>query len=226
MRASQRDRLQVAIDLVTADDVEDRVEAIGHRGPALRRASSTAIAPTPGRRPASGTTPSFPCEHVTAIRAPMALAIWMLAVPTPDAPACTSAQRPRRQPALQHQRIPRGQEHLGNGRGIGEADCFRAPASTVAREWRSSRHRLHRLRSPSPRSPVFHIVTRSPIASTVPANSSPGISNAAGRGLGYMPIVCSRSARFSAVARTRTTTSSGPPCGSGMSSIVSDSGPP
>ena len=28
------------------------------------------------------------------MRAPMALAIWMEAVPTPDAPAWTSAQRP------------------------------------------------------------------------------------------------------------------------------------
>ena len=29
----------------------------------------------------------MPALHVTAIRAPMAFAIWMLAVPTPDAPA-------------------------------------------------------------------------------------------------------------------------------------------
>ena len=28
------------------------------------------------------------------MRAPMALAIWMDAVPTPEAPACTSAHRP------------------------------------------------------------------------------------------------------------------------------------
>ena len=36
----------------------------------------------------------MPAEHVTAIRAPIALAIWIAAVPTPDAPAWTSAQRP------------------------------------------------------------------------------------------------------------------------------------
>ena len=75
-------------------------------------------------------------------------------------------------------------------------------------------------------SPGFHIVTRSPTASTIPENSSPGISRAAGRGFGYRPITCRRSARLSAVARMRTTTSSGPPTGSGTSSIVSDSGPP
>ena len=33
-------------------------------------------------------------EHVTAMRAPIAFTIWIAAVPTPDAPACTSAQRP------------------------------------------------------------------------------------------------------------------------------------
>ena len=44
--------------------------------------------------PRSRQAAAFPAEHVTATRAPMALAIWIAAVPTPDAPAWTSAQRP------------------------------------------------------------------------------------------------------------------------------------
>ena len=36
----------------------------------------------------------MPAEVVTAMRAPIALAIWIAAVPTPDAPAWTSAHRP------------------------------------------------------------------------------------------------------------------------------------
>ena len=50
--------------------------------------SSTTSAPSSAQRWA------LPAEHVTATLAPIALAIWIAAVPTPEAPAWTSAHRP------------------------------------------------------------------------------------------------------------------------------------
>ena len=48
--------------------------------------------------PRASHTWCLPAEAVTAMRAPMALAIWIDAVPTPEAPACTRAQRPEVRP--------------------------------------------------------------------------------------------------------------------------------
>jgi hypothetical protein len=64
----------------------------------------------------------LPAEQVTAIRAPIALAIWIAAVPTPEAPACTSAQRPLVRPTLHDERVPRREEHLGHGCCVGRGD--------------------------------------------------------------------------------------------------------
>ena len=40
----------------------------------------------------------MPADAVTMTRAPMALAIWMAAVPTPEPPACTRAVPPDANP--------------------------------------------------------------------------------------------------------------------------------
>src|SRR5438309_5512065 len=74
-------------------------------------------------------------------------------------------------------------------------------------------------------------MTRSPGANaplprtTSPAISMPRIADSPGGG-GYRPIRCSRSARFTPAARTRTNRSPGPGCGSGTSAICITSGPP
>src|ERR1700741_4670706 len=65
-----------------------------------------------------------------------------------------------------------------------------------------------------------------PSSATSPANSSPEMFCGTPAGAGYTPKRCSRSARLSAVLRTRTRTSSGPGCGAGTSWISKTSGPP
>ena len=118
------------------------------------------------------------------MRAPMALAIWMAAVPTPLAPACTSAQRPLVSPPCTHQRVPRGEEHLGDGRRVDEVDALghgeqlafvRGDALGVCTAGLDAHH------------PVAHLPHRRPArrtATTVPANSRPGISGVRPRGSG------------------------------------------
>ena len=61
---------------------------------------------------------ALPAEHVTAMLAPIALTIWIAAVPTPDAPAWTSAQRPLVRPPCSDEGVPRREEDLGDGGGV------------------------------------------------------------------------------------------------------------
>src|SRR5437899_777221 len=79
---------------------------------------------------------------------------------------------------------------------------------------------------PNTRCPGFHFCTPAPVSAISPANSIPGISAGNPGGGGYLPCRCSRSARFRAVARTRTNTWSGATGGFPTSRTSSTSGPP
>ena len=71
-------------------------------------------------------------------------------------------QRPaaRRQPALEHERVPRGEEHLGDRRGVLDRRPTRARPAAGARARRSAR------RTPPPASMA---ITRRPAATSAPA---------------------------------------------------------
>src|ERR1043165_9447314 len=79
---------------------------------------------------------------------------------------------------------------------------------------------------PKTRSPIFHRAAPGPFASTSPANSIPGMSAGLPLGAGYRPIRWSKSARLSAVARTRTRISRAPGSGRGLFASSRTSGPP
>ena len=66
------------------------------------------------------------------------------------------------------------------------------------------------------RSPGRNSRASGPVSTTSPAHSMPRMSDAPGGG-GYIPCRCRRSARLSAVARTRMRTSAGPSAGRGAS---------
>src|SRR3954454_10069883 len=74
-------------------------------------------------------------------------------------------------------------------------------------------------------SPIFQRVAPAPAATTSPAISSPGMSDAPGGG-GYMPCLCITSGRLTPAAATRTSTSPGPGAGTGRTSGTRTSGPP
>src|SRR5262249_56046774 len=74
-------------------------------------------------------------------------------------------------------------------------------------------------------SPTRQRVTLSPMATTLPAISSPGISGAPGGG-GYWPLRCMTSGRVTPAAATLTSISLGPGGGTGRSSGTGTSGPP
>ena len=101
----------------------------------------------------------------------------MAAVPTPDAPAWTSAHRPLVSPPC----TTSASHAVRNTSGIAAASASdtrvgHAP-SAGARARRSARRRRRRRRCPSPRRPAATASPARPTAATVPANSSPGISS-------------------------------------------------
>ena len=103
----------------------------------------------------------------------------MAAVPTPDAPACTSALRPERKPALHDEGVEGGDPHLGDGGGVGQRHRARHRHELALVHGdplgvRPAADDAHHL-SPAPDG-----VARSPTAITVPANSSPGSPAPAG----------------------------------------------
>ncbi|CAB4895510.1 unannotated protein [freshwater metagenome] len=147
-------------------------------------------------------------------------------MPTPDAPACTNAQRPDVSPPCRTS----ASHAVKKTSGIAAASAREMLPGTAnnCRSW----VQMYSAYAPPDsiaitRSPIFHILTRSPIALTTPEYSRPGISRKpAPRGSGYPPIRCKMSARLSAVARICTCTSSGPGTGTGTSSKLRTSGPP
>jgi len=166
------------------------------------------------------------------MRAPIARQIWMAAVPTPDAPACTSAVWPGCKPpcntsashavmntsgiaAASASAMPRG-VRMACAAGIVRYSAY-APPDTMPITW----------------SPGFQRDARRCARSgddagstTSPANSMPGMSCAPGNGFGYNPRRCSKSARLSAVACTRTNTSSAAGTGTGTSATRNTCGSP
>ena len=66
------------------------------------------------------------------MRAPMALAIWMAAVPTPEAPACTRAVRPDVRPPC----TTRASKAVIHTSGMAAASA-RSTESGTAMSWRS-----------------------------------------------------------------------------------------
>ena len=124
---------EVAVDVVAADHVEHDVDPLAPGEPCDRvdEVLPGVVDDQVGaQRPQAST---LPVEAVTTMRAPMARAIWMAAVPTPDAPAWTSAARPGVEPALDDEGVLGGEEHLGHGGGVGQAQLRRAPAGPGAR---------------------------------------------------------------------------------------------
>lgn len=75
------------------------------------------------------------------------------------------------------------------------------------------------------RSPSRHPTTSSPIASTMPATSAPGM-NGNGGFTWYFPCTCKTSKKFKAAVRLRMRTSSGPAAGTSTCSNTIDSGSP
>ena len=69
---------------------------------------------------------ALPAEHVTAMLAPIALATWIAAVPTPEAPAWTSAQRPLVRPPCS----TRASQEVMNTSGTAAASRRSRPAGT------------------------------------------------------------------------------------------------
>ena len=126
---------EVALDLVATDDVEDDIDAVeaapGQRL-AQRDSQSAGDRSRTTSAPRSAQRCALPAEQVTATLAPIALAIWIAAVPTPDAPAWTSAHRPLGEPALHHEGVPRGDEHLRDRRSVAPF----SPAGTAI-AWRA-----------------------------------------------------------------------------------------
>ena len=59
------------------------------------------------------------------MRAPIAFTIWIAAVPTPDAARVDERDAARREPTLHDQRVPRRDEHLGDGRRISHGHALR-----------------------------------------------------------------------------------------------------
>ena len=82
--------------------------------------------------PSSRQASALPAEHVTATRAPIALAIWIAAVPTPDAPAWTSAQRPLVSPPC----TTSASHAVRNTSGTAAASARSSPAGTGS-AWRA-----------------------------------------------------------------------------------------
>jgi len=154
------------------------------------------------------------------------LAIWMAAVPTPDAPACTSAQPPEVSPPW----VTRASWAVMNTSGMAAASRSSTPEGTHCsmRSWVTTCSAFAPPDTmPMTSSPTDQPMTRSPSAAMMPANSRPGISNSGlGPGAGYRPIRWSRSARFIAEQATSTSTSSGPGTGSGTSCTRRTSTPP
>ena len=184
----------------------------------------------PTSAPSSRQASSLAAEAVATTVAPeRPCAIWMAAVPTPDAPACTSADRPAVSPPWHDERVPRGDEHLGDGGGVGQ----RRPAAGTGSSWRSwtamplgvgaTADDAHHLVADAPR--------RHPLARArrrVPASSMPGISwsrGGAGLGVEAAPLEQVGPVEGGGAGRA-TTTSSGPGTGSGTSATWRTSGSP
>ena len=160
------------------------------------------------------------------MRAPIALAIWIAAVPTPDAPAWTSAHRPLVSPPCTTSASHAVRNTSGiAGRVLGR-DRRRGSAAPGGSGSRRARRSTRPTRSPSRgrRSPSSS--RAAPTAATVPAYSRPGISTSRRTGSGYPPMRCNVSARLHALCVTRTRISSGPGTGSATSASVRTSGPP
>ena len=122
--ALRGDGVEVAIELVATDDVEHDVETVGHRGdgvvaPGMRRtlehpvrAEGTARVGLPRRAGDRDRAAERPAQ-LDGCRA--------------DAGRAGMDERgsARREAALQHEGIPRGQEHLGDGGGVGQRHPLR-----------------------------------------------------------------------------------------------------
>ena len=117
------------------------------------------------------------------MNAPIALAIWIAAVPTPDAPACTSAHRPLLRPPCSTS----ASQAVMNTSGMAAPSSV-ATDSGMAISWRSWMAICSASQPPASmaitRSPGFHSLTRSPTAATTPDISMPGISGLMPRGSG------------------------------------------
>ena len=87
--------------------------------------------------PSSRHASAFGAEQVTAIRAPIDFAIWIAAVPTPDAPACTSAHRPDVRPPWSTS----ASHAVRNTSGIAAASARLTDSGTriACRSWTASR---------------------------------------------------------------------------------------
>ena len=150
---------------------------------------------------------------VAKTRAPKARASWMAVVPMPLAPPWTRSDSPGGEPAALEHVVPDREEGLGQGRrprpgrgrwGTGRHCGDRRRAVLGVAAARDERADLLADGAGS--------VTPAPSATTVPATSRPGMSDAPGGGA-YLPSRCSRSGRFTPAAATRISTSPGPGLG-------------
>ena len=174
--------------------------------------------------PSSRQRSSLPAEQVTTTWAPMALAHLDGSRADAGRAGVHQSRSPRRQAALQHQRIEGRDPDLGDGGGVGQLHGGRHG------------HELA-LVHPDPlgvgpaADDGHDVITVGDVAHPLaPRDHGAGQLQPGDlvlhRRPGIQPTRCSRSARLTAVARPATNTSSGPGSGSGTSLTSRTSGPP